>query len=130
MHILLQESIDSSLLDAAETMLKDFIVFIPELYGESNCTTNAHMLLHLPKYTRLWGPNQLLGTTKKNGDLKRNIHGKSIIHQQLFHTQHRYISNTIASNKQRFVARESYDYILGPHTNFLGQPMIKTLATE
>ena len=56
MHILLQESIDSSLLDAAEIMLKDFKVLLPELYRESNCTANAHMLLHLPKYTRLWGP--------------------------------------------------------------------------
>ena len=68
MRILLQESIDSFLLDAAEIMLKDFIVFLPEVYGESNCTANTHMLLHLPKYTRLWGPlwtHQLLGTKAK-----------------------------------------------------------------
>ena len=76
MHILLQESIDSSLLDAAEIMLKDFIVLLPELYGEPNCTANAHMLLHLPIYTRLWGSlwtQSAFGYESKNGDLKRNI---------------------------------------------------------
>ena len=88
MHALLQESIDSSLLNAAEMMLKDFTTLFSELYGESNCTAKIHMLLHLPKYTWLWGPlwtQSAFGFESKNGDLKRNIHGKNIIHQQLIH---------------------------------------------
>ena len=65
---LLQESIDLSLLNAAEIMLNDFITLYPELYGEFNCTANLHMLLDLSKYTScgaLFGHNLLLGLNAK-----------------------------------------------------------------
>ena len=41
MHILLQEKIALSHIDAAELMLNEFYVMMPELYGESSCTSNV-----------------------------------------------------------------------------------------
>ena len=116
MHILLQESIDSSLLDAAEMMLKDFIVFLP---GESNCTANAHMLLHLPKYTRLWGPplDTISFWVRKQKWRFKTQYPRQEHNTSTVIAQHRYISNTTASKNQSFVARESYDYII--HTLLL-----------
>lgn len=56
MHILLGDSISANQIDAAELMLMDFYKLLPELYGESSCTANGHLLSHLTKYVRLWGP--------------------------------------------------------------------------
>lgn len=56
MHILLGDSITHAQVDAAERMLLDFHALLPELYGEASCTANAHLLTHLTKYVRLWGP--------------------------------------------------------------------------
>ena len=55
MHILLQEKIALSLIDAAELMLNEFYVMMPELYGESSCTSNVHSLYHLAMYVRQLG---------------------------------------------------------------------------
>lgn len=68
MHILLGDSISANQIDATELMLMDFYKLLPELYGESSCTANAHLLT---KYVRLWGP---LWTY--NGQLKNLFHGK------------------------------------------------------
>ena len=56
MHILLGDRVSQVEVDAAEQMLIDFCLLLPDLYGESSCTANAHSLLHLAKYVRLWGP--------------------------------------------------------------------------
>jgi hypothetical protein len=56
LHILLQDKISPSLVDAAESMLRDFCNLLPELYGQESCTANAHLLFHLTKYVCLWGP--------------------------------------------------------------------------
>ena len=67
-------------------MLNDFYLLVPELYGESACTHNVHLLSHLCKYVRLWGPlwtHSLFGCENKNGQLKRMFHGKASIFQQL-----------------------------------------------
>ena len=37
-------------------MLHDCCDLLPELYGDTRCTHNAHLLTHLAKYIRLWGP--------------------------------------------------------------------------
>lgn len=55
-HILLQESLTTMQINAAESMLSDFVALLPELYGERSCTINTHLLTHLAKYVRLWGP--------------------------------------------------------------------------
>lgn len=49
MHVLLQDSLSSTQIDAAESMLSDFVTVLPELYGERSCTNNAHLLTHLAK---------------------------------------------------------------------------------
>jgi len=56
MHILLGNSITPSFIDAAEQMLFDFCLLIPELYGETACSHNVHLLTYLAKYVHLWGP--------------------------------------------------------------------------
>ena len=73
-HILLSSSISWSQVDAAELMLKDLYDLLPELYGESSCTANSHLLSHLTKYVRLWGPlwtHSAFGFENKNGHLKQ-----------------------------------------------------------
>ena len=45
-----------------------------------------HLLTHLCKYVRLWGPlwtHSLFAYENKNGQLKRLFHGKDIIFKQL-----------------------------------------------
>lgn len=88
MHIMLGSSITPAQIDAAEQMLKSFCVLLPELYGEASCTANAHLLTHLAKYVRLWGPlwtHSAFGFESKNGQLKHLFHGKhNITHQLLF----------------------------------------------
>jgi len=72
-HILLKDKISSEEVDAAESMLKDFYLLVPELYGESACTHNVHLLSHLCKYVHLWGPlwtHSLFGYESKNGLVK------------------------------------------------------------
>lgn len=88
MHILLGDSIAHAQVDAAEQMLLDFHALLPELYGEASCTANAHLLTHLTKYVRLWGPlwmHLAFGFESKNGQLKHLFHIKSnIIRRLLF----------------------------------------------
>ena len=86
MHILLCDKLTESLIDAAELMLKDFCNLLPSLYGENNCTHNVHLLSHLAKYVRLWGPlwtHSAFGFENKSGLLKREFHGTNKIVKQL-----------------------------------------------
>lgn len=85
MHTLLQDQLTPAEIDAAEQMLHDFYVLLPELYGNRCCTANAH-LSHLSKYVRLWGPlwtHSSFGYENKNGHIKNFIHNHSDIVQQL-----------------------------------------------
>ena len=69
-------------------MLQDFYGLILELYGESCCTHNMHLMNHLCKYVQLWGPlwtHFLFGIENKNGQLKHLFHGKDIIFKQIIH---------------------------------------------
>ena len=88
LHILLQEQITLSQINAADQMLRDFYVLLPDLYGDTSCTANAHLLSHLCKYVRLWGPlwtHSAFGFESKNGQLKHLFHGKSnVVNQLLF----------------------------------------------
>ena len=77
MHLLLQQDLNRNEIDAAEVMLKDFCSLLPELYGEANCTINAHLLLHLTHYVRLCGPlwtHSAFGFENKNGIVKNLSH--------------------------------------------------------
>ena len=67
-------------------MLADFCSLLPELYDEKISTHNVHLLTHLTKYVKLWGPlwtHSVFGHENKNGCLKRLFHGKNQIQQQL-----------------------------------------------
>lgn len=86
MHILLQTRLNESMIKAAEGMLKAFYTMLPELYGPKSCTLNAHLLIHLTKYVRLWGPlwtHSLFGFESMNGHLTNMIHSTRKIGEQL-----------------------------------------------
>ena len=86
LHILLKAKMTVQEIDAAKKMLKDFYSLIPELYGEKCCTHHMHIISHLCKYVRLWGPlwtHSLFGFESKNGQRKRLFHGKDNIFKEL-----------------------------------------------
>ena len=85
-HILLQSKLSEVHIQAAEEMLKDFYSMLPELYGTSSCTFNAHSLTHLTMYVRLWGPlwtHSLFGFESFNGHLSSMIHSKYRVAEQV-----------------------------------------------
>ncbi|XP_064381793.1 uncharacterized protein LOC135330772 [Halichondria panicea] len=105
-HIMLGGRITQDEVNCAEQMLIDFCVLLPELYGDRSCTANAHQILHLAKYVRLWGPlwtHSLFGFENKNGHLKHLFHGKSqIANQLLFNVDVSYtLQLTSVCNPQR-----------------------------
>lgn len=76
-------------ISAAECMLLDFYKLIPELYGDTYCTHNIHLLSHLCKYVKLWDPlwtHSVFRYENKNGQIKHLFHGNDddIFHQILF----------------------------------------------
>lgn len=86
LHILLQDCLSTAQIDAAEAMLFDFVALLPELYGGKSCTANSHLLTHLPKYVRFWGPlwtHSAFGFESKNGHLKHLFHSRFNIVDQL-----------------------------------------------
>ncbi len=107
-HIMLSDSITSTQVDAAEQMLADFYHLMPQLYGESSCTHNCHLLSHLGKYVRLWGPlwtHSAFGFESKNGHLKHLFHGKTdIVHQIIFNTD---VAITLQRVYKQLFERES-----------------------
>ncbi len=148
MHIMLSDSITYAQVDAAEQMLIDFCVLLPELYGEASCTANAHLLSHLPKYVRLWGPlwtHSAFGFESKNGHLKHLFHGKSdIIHQLLFNVDVCYTLQQVHSRLVECESEQTMTYIdrvshlaprsnmmsIGTHTYVIGQYKVTTPAVE
>ena len=90
-HLLLQEDIKISDIEVADEMLKDFCALLPELYGEEHCTMNAHLLLHLTHYVRLWGPlwtHSAFGCENKNGIIKNLSHSKNkVLNQIIFNIE-------------------------------------------
>ena len=90
-HILLQPTLSTTRIDAAEMMLKDFVELLPNLYSERECTLNAHLLLHLSEHARVWGP--LWGFSAfpyehKNGYLMGHVHSAHKIADQLLFSIH------------------------------------------
>ena len=83
LHILLQSRLTDVQIQAAEDMLKYFYFLLPELYGSTSCTLNAHLLIHLTKYVRLWGPlwtQSCLGFESMNASM---IHSTRKVAEQL-----------------------------------------------
>lgn len=85
-HILLKAEITETQILAAEELLKDFYLMLPSLYGTRSCTLNAHSLIHLGMYVRLWGPlwtHSLFGYESLNGHLTSMIHSRYKVAEQL-----------------------------------------------
>ena len=112
---MLCDSITQAQIDAAEEMLTDFYYLMPELYGESSCTHNCHLLSHLAKYVRLWGPlwpYSAFGFENKNGCLKHIFHGKSsIVDQLLFNTDVLYTLQCVHNKLADVESEETVAYI-------------------
>ena len=86
MHLLLLKQITLTQCSIAEKMLCDFYSLLPELYGVRSCTINAHNLIHLPQFARLWGPcwtHSALSFESHNGNLKKMIHSTRKVADQL-----------------------------------------------
>jgi hypothetical protein len=59
---------------------------LPELYGDKSCTLNAHLLVHLTTYVKLWGPlwtHSLFGFESMNGHITSMLHSKRKVAEQL-----------------------------------------------
>ena len=86
LHMLLQPKLSPTQIGAAEMMLKDFVVLLPELYYEKECTLNSHLPIHLDEHTRLWGPLwtfSAFGFEHKKGYLMGHIHSPHKVADQL-----------------------------------------------
>jgi len=55
-YILTSTKMTDSEVNTAENLLFKFVSRIPQLYGESFCSSNCHLLLHAAECTRNWGP--------------------------------------------------------------------------
>lgn len=140
--------ITPSQVDAAEEMLRDFYVLFPELYGESKCTHNVHLLTHLTKYVSLWGPlrtHSAFGFESKNGQLKRLFHGKNnIVSQLLFNGDvsvtlqrvHPYLVRSETERTMEFIDRAGQlaprqnMISIGMHQYIVGQTQLCTPTAE
>ncbi|KAL5497384.1 hypothetical protein EMCRGX_G013849 [Ephydatia muelleri] len=93
-------------------MLKDFCALLPELYGEEHCTMNAHLLLHLTHYVRLWGPlwtHSAFGCENKNGIIKNLSHSKNkVLNQIIFNIE---VQQTLQLVHHKLVEQEDADAI-------------------
>jgi hypothetical protein len=114
MLMMLSDAITQAMIDAAEQMLSDFYCLMPELHGESSCTHNVHLLSHLAKYVRLWGPlwtHSRFGFESKNGHLKHVFHGKTdIVHQLFFNTDVSYALQCVHNKLFEVESEETMDY--------------------
>lgn len=116
MHILLKDNTTNTLIDAAEQMLHDFCSLMSELYGETSCTANVHLLSHLCKYVRLWGPlwtHSTFGFENKNGLLKHYFHGRvDITHQLVFNVDVLNTMQLVTRQLQLHESDETMGYLI------------------
>ena len=115
MHILLQAEVSCEQIDLAEKMLFDFYQLLPELYGESACTINAHLLGHLCMYVRCWGPlwtHSAFGFESSYGILKHMFHGKGdVVHQLLFNVDVLHTLQLLRPHLNRHEARHTVAFL-------------------
>ncbi|XP_023246621.1 uncharacterized protein LOC111643284 [Copidosoma floridanum] len=64
MEILLQDSVSSEMIETAQKLLIIFCVEFENLYGRNYAHYNVHLLLHLCKTVKNWGPTQNCGMTE------------------------------------------------------------------
>ena len=119
MHILLKDTISVTELQASEIMIKDFCAMFEKLYGQINCTHNIHLLTHLGKYVRLWGPlwtHSAFSFEHKNGLLKNLFHGNSdISHQIIFNLNGQSMVQTLMYEIKLHDGESVVEYIYKDH---------------
>jgi hypothetical protein len=107
-HILLQNKLQEVQIQVAEDMLAAYYELLPELYGKINCTLNSHLLIHLPKYVRLWGSlwtHSAFGFESFNGFVTSMIHSKFKLGDQLLYSLD--VADTLAVLTSRLTEVES-----------------------
>ena len=147
-HVLLKDKLHNAEVDAAEQMLWDFYTLLPGLYGEKCCTANAHLLSHLAKYVRLWGPlwtHSSFGYENKNGHIKHFIHNKSdVVKQLLFNLDVNLTLQQLYPNLEKHesdqvleflspcahVSRQHNMYYIANHMYAVGKLQSASLTTE
>lgn len=83
---LLQESITFEEVNKADIMLLEFVVKFQLLYGETAMTFNVHLLTHLAKSVKLWGPlwaHSAFVFESSNGSLLKLVHGTKSVALQI-----------------------------------------------
>ena len=124
-HILLQSKLTAEQIQAAEVMLQDYYQLLPDLYGETSCTLNAHCLTHLTMYVRLWGPlwtHSLFGYESMNGHITSMIHSKRKIGEQLLFSID--VCQTVGNLADRLIGVENeatFSFIAPLSTSFAHQ---------
>lgn len=103
---------------------------LPELYGDSSCTLNAHSLIHLTTYVRSWGPlwtHSLFGFESFNGHVTNMIHSKYKVAEQLSFSLD--VIQAIGSLADKLTEVESEQTLnfLAPLSSLIAQPRSMTL---
>ncbi|XP_051807764.1 uncharacterized protein LOC127535044 isoform X2 [Acanthochromis polyacanthus] len=84
--ILLKEQITFDEINKADEMLFEFVARVQLIYGEAQMTSNVHLLTHLCKSVKLWGPlwaHSAFVFENANGCLLKLVHGTKSIAMQV-----------------------------------------------
>ena len=84
--LLLQENISFQDVNKADDMLFEFVTKVQLLYGEATMTFNVHLLTHLAKSVKLWGPlwaQSAFVFETANGGLLKLLHGTKCVALQI-----------------------------------------------
>ncbi|XP_073724631.1 uncharacterized protein [Misgurnus anguillicaudatus] len=110
--LLLKEQVSFQDVNLADEMLLEFVVRFQLLYGEASMTFNVHLLTHLAKSVKLWGPlwaHSAFVFENANGELLKLVHGTKcvalqIVNRFLSHSAipHFTANYTISEHVQKF----------------------------
>ncbi len=84
--LLLNENITFQDINKADNMLFVFVARFQLLYGEASMTFNVHLLTHLAKSVKLWGPlwaHSAFVFENANGGLLKLVHGTKCVALQI-----------------------------------------------
>lgn len=86
LFLLLKEGITFQDINKADDLLLEFVVRFQLLYGEASMTFNVHLLTHLTKSVKLWGPlwaHSAFVFENANGGLLKLVHGTKCVALQI-----------------------------------------------
>lgn len=85
-YLLLKENVTFQDINKADNMLFEFVARFQLLYGEVSMTFNVHLLTHLAKSVKLWGPlwaHSAFVFENANGGLLKLVHGTKCVALQI-----------------------------------------------